>query len=99
MLRALGARVFVLWALVHAFAFIVLSMMGGAESAAVALAGAARPNPLWVTVVCVALLLADARRRGERTLWGNLGISTAQLVAFGVAVCVVGETLLAVALR
>ena len=84
----------VLWALVHAFAFAVL-VMSGVESAAVA----ARPNPLWVTAVCVVLLLADARRRGERALWGNLGVSTTQLAALGAVVCVVGETLLAVALR
>ena len=62
-------------------------------------ADAARPNPLWVTLVCVALLMADTRRRGERVLWANLGISTTQLAALGAVVCVVGETLLAVALR
>ena len=84
-----------LWVLVHAFAFVALSMMGGADDTS----SAARPNALWVTVVCVALLLADARRRGERALWGNLGVSTAQMTALGVAVCVVGETLLAVALH
>ncbi len=87
-----------LWVLVHAFAFIALSLIGGPGTAAMTAADAARPNPLWVTVVCVALLVADTRRRGERALWANLGISTTQLVALGVAVCVASETLLAVAL-
>jgi hypothetical protein len=56
------------------------------------------PDPGSRIVVCVALLVADTRRRGERALWANLGISTTQLVALGVAVCVASETLLAVAL-
>ena len=98
-LRALATRAFVLWVLVHAFAFIALSLIGGPGTAAMTAADAARPNPLWVTLVCVALLMADTRRRGERVLWANLGISTTQLAALGAVVCVVGETLLAVALR
>lgn len=91
-LLALGVRAFVLWALVHALTFAAMALAGDAESAA-------RPNPLWVTTVCVALFLADARRRGERALWANLGISTTQLAALGAGVCVAGETLLVVALR
>ena len=87
-----------LWVLVHAFAFIALSLTGGAGAAAMTAADAARPNPLWVTVVCVALLVADTRRRGERALWANLGISTTQLVALAAAVCLASETLLAVVL-
>jgi hypothetical protein len=77
---------------VHALTFVVLVLATDAKSAA-------NPNPLWVTVVCIALLLADTRRRGERALWGNLGVSTTQLAAVSAAVCVAGESLLAVALR
>ena len=89
----------VLWVLVHALAFVALLMMGGSGSGAVTSPDPLRPNPLWVTVVCVALLLADVRRRGERALWGNLGVSTTQLGALSAGVCLVGETLLAIVRR
>ena len=96
--RALALRSFVLWALVHALTFVALAMMQGADSAGEVASNPARPNPLWVTVVTTLLLMADVRRRGERALWGNLGVSRTQLAALAALVCVAGETLLAVVL-
>ena len=89
----------VLWALVHAFAFVALVMMGGAGSATGTAVDPLRPNPLWIIVVTVALLLADIGRRGERALWGNLGVSMTQLAGLSTAVCLVSETLLVIARR
>ena len=96
-LRALALRSFVLWALVHALTFVALAMMQGADAVA-DVASAPRPNPLWVTVVSTVLLIVDVRRRGERALWANLGVSTTQLAAFSAMVCVAGETMIAAAL-
>jgi hypothetical protein len=49
--------------------------------------------------VCTALLFVDVRRRGERALWGNLGISATQLAVLCAAVCLIAEMLLTLARR
>ena len=97
-LRALALRACVLWALVHALTVVALAMMQGADGVAGVASAPPRPNPLWVTVVSTLLLMVDVRRRCERALWGNLGVSTTQLAAFAAMVCVAGETLLAAVL-
>ncbi|HKP16733.1 MAG TPA: hypothetical protein VJT85_11720 [Gemmatimonadaceae bacterium] len=97
-LRVLTLRSFVLWALVHALTFVALAMMQGADSVGEAAMNPARPNPLWVTAVSTMLLMVDVRRRGERAMWGNLGVSTTQLATLAAMVCVAGEALLAVVL-
>ena len=93
-LRALALRAAVIWALVHVLTFAALAMMQAADGARRLASDPVRPNPLWVTVVSTLLLMADVRRRGERALWGNLGVSTTQIAMLAALVCLVGETLL-----
>lgn len=72
-LRALLLRAVALWILVR----LLVGAVGG-------LAGDDGPSldsPLGVILICCALGLVDIRRRHERALWANLGIS---LVAIGV---------------
>lgn len=92
-------RVVGLWLLIHTFVFAALSLAQGASGVASVAPDPVRPNPAGVTVVCALLVLADVRRRGERALWGNLGLSTTQLTAICLGVCAIGETLLALARR
>jgi hypothetical protein len=94
--RALGTRVLVLWALVHAL-YGVVALLGAHPTGGAS--DPLAPNPLWLVVVCVSLLFVDVQRRRERALWGNLGVSATQLAALGAIVCVVAEVLLTLARR
>jgi hypothetical protein len=94
--RALSTRVLVLWALVHGL-YGVVTLLGASPTAASP--DPLAPNALWLVVVCTALLFVDVRRRGERALWGNLGISATQLAVLCAAVCLIAEMLLTLARR
>lgn len=72
-LRALLLRAVVLWVSVR-----LLASVAGAIAAE---DGQSLDSPLGIILICCALGLVDIRRRHERALWANLGIS---LVAIGV---------------
>jgi hypothetical protein len=72
-LRALLLRAIVLWILVR--------LLVGVAAAIVAEDGQSLNSPLGIIMICGAIGLVDIRRRHERALWANLGIS---LVAIGI---------------
>lgn len=91
-LRALILRAFVLWAL--------LRVMVGVAAAFAAEAGEIPPNaPIGIVLLCVVVALIDVRRRQERALWANLGISLPIVAGIFGAVAVTGEVVLALLRR
>ena len=89
-LRALLVRAFVLWAL--------LRMMAGIAAAFAGRPGETPPNsPIGIVLLCVVVALIDVRRRQERALWANLGISLPVVAALFGAIAVTGEIVFAVA--
>jgi hypothetical protein len=98
-LLALSTRAAVLWVLVHVFALGLMTLGGTPPSTARLEAPAAGPNPAWIVAVCVALGLVEVRRRGERALWGNLGLSTIHIACLGAIVAALGELLVSLVQR
>lgn len=95
-LLALFARMLVLWGLVHALYLALMVLMAsaaGVDSTVI------KPNPFWIIGLSVALAFADVRRRGERALWGNVGLSRGHLALLAALVAAGGELLVWLALR
>jgi hypothetical protein len=90
--RTLATRAATLWVLVRMLIGVVflLARTGGGA--------APRPNPVLVIAICTIVGIVDLRRRGEETLWSNLGVSRTQLVLVFVATAIVGEIVLALVL-
>jgi len=91
--RTLVTRGATLWVLSRLLVGAVFAMLrtGGAE--------VARPNPAAIIVICAIVGLVDLGRRGEATLWANLGVSRAQLVLVFAVTATIGEIVLALVLH
>lgn len=85
----------ILWALVHALYLVLMVLMGAAEDEAPTIT----PNSLWIIGLCIALSFVEVRRRGERALWGNLGLSMIHIACLAAIVASAGELLLALLMR
>lgn len=85
-LRALLLRAVVLWILVR--------LLVGAVGAFAADSGQSPDSPLGVVLLCCALGLVDIRRRHERALWANLGISLVAVATIFASIATIGETAL-----
>lgn len=85
-------RGFVLWGLVR-LAVGLLPLAAGRPF------GSVPPNPLAVVLLCGVVGLIDVQVRGERMLWANLGIAPAWLYSVAVAVAILAEWALALAIR
>ena len=59
--------------------------------------GSISPSPIGVVFLAGFVGLIDVRVRGERILWGNLGVTSKLLYAIYAAAAVPAELLLAVA--
>jgi hypothetical protein len=91
-LRALMLRAFVLWA--------VLRVIVEIASAFAAQAGETPPDsPIGIVLLCVVVAYIDVRRRQERALWANLGISLPIVAGIFGAIAVTGEVVLALLRR
>jgi hypothetical protein len=89
-LRALLLRAVVLWILVRLLVVAVGALMEGG--------GPSLNSPLGVILICCALGLVDIRRRHERVLWANLGISLVAAGTVFASIATIGETALLFAL-
>jgi len=85
--RALALRAAILWVLVRL-------LMGAAGSVSEE-GGASLDSPIGIILLCCALCLVDIRRRHERALWANLGISLAVIGSLFAFVAATGEGVLA----
>lgn len=83
-LRCAAPLQYILWGLVR---LLIVALALAAQLTASDL----KPNPFGVAMLCGLVGLVDIRRRGERALWGNLGVSTRTLVAVYVAAATIGE--------
>jgi hypothetical protein len=91
-LRALLLRAFVLW--------ILLRVLVGAAGVWVESLGGSPPDsPIGIVLLTVATGLVDVRRRRERALWANLGISLPVLAGIFGTIAVTGEVVLALLRR
>lgn len=93
-LRALLLRAVVLWISVR----LLVSVVG---ALAAALAGGGGPplnSPFGTILISCALGLVDIRRRHERVLWANLGISLVAAGTVFASIATIGETALFFAL-
>ena len=57
------------------------------------------PSPIGVVLLCGILGLVDVRVRGERILWGNLGVGPGALATAYAAPPIPAEILIALLLR
>ena len=80
-LRTLLLRGVVLWFLARIMALVVIAW--AADVSGVDLSDMSAPLPAWTLPACAALVFVDLRRRKEVVLLHNLGVTTANAVAFG----------------
>ena len=90
------ARGFWLWLAVR-LAVIVVPLVAG-DFAVSDLLRWSPGGAVGMVVTCALLGFIDVRRRGERALLANLGISDRELIAMFIAPAAVGELLLAIIL-
>ena len=84
--RDLFLRALIMWALVR----VMLAMVSTGGYVVVG-APPIHVHPVSMILICGGLGLVDVRRREERALWGNLGISARTLAAMYCAGAAVGE--------
>lgn len=84
--RALALRAAILWILVR--------LMVGVAGAVADDGGTSLDSPLGIILLCCALGLVDIRRRHERALWANLGISLVVIGSLFALVAALGEVAL-----
>ncbi len=89
-LRALLLRAVVLWILVR--------LLVGSVGALTGDDGPSLNSPLGIIMISCALGLVDIRRRHERVLWANLGISLVAAGTVFASIATIGETALFFAL-
>ena len=84
--RDLFFRALIMWALVR----VMLAMVSTSGYVVVG-APPIHVHPVSMILMCGGLGLIDVRRRGERALWGNLGLSAWTLAAMYAVGAAVGE--------
>ncbi|MDB4883021.1 MAG: hypothetical protein JWL95_1787 [Gemmatimonadetes bacterium] len=96
---ALAARAAASWALLRTLITAVFLLVPPTEATATRVAEPSSPNPIAVILLCVIVGIVDLRRRREIMLWGNLGVSLAQLTLFFAVIATIGELFIALVLR
>ena len=92
-IRVLALRGIYLWILVRLLAmaaFAFAASQGGEPQGM---------PPVGVIPLCITVGLLDVRRRQERALWGNLGLSLLAVGGIFGVIAIIGEIVLAVTSR